>query len=55
MRIHDAFKSRMVAQVRQIQKYKKILEQQGRRLSIEEAAMEWISRYAADFPTLSAR
>ena len=55
MKRHDAFKTRMLAQVRQIRKYKEILEKQGRYLSIEEAAMEWINRYAAEFPPLSIR
>lgn len=55
MRTQDAFKARMTAQVREIRKYKKSLEQQGRRLSIDEAAMEWITRFAADFPHLATR
>lgn len=52
MDTNNAFKARMVEQVCQIKKYHQTLEQQGRVLSIEEAAMEWISRYAADFPPL---
>ncbi len=55
MRMQNTFKTRMTAQVREIRKYKKALEQQGRRLSIDEAAMEWISRFAADFPHLATR
>ena len=54
MRTHDAFKTRMLAQVLQIRKYKEVLEKQGRKLSIDEAAIEWISRYAADFPSLES-
>lgn len=54
MRTHDAFKTRMFAQVLQIRKYKKILEKQGRKLSIDEAAIEWINHYAASFPSLES-
>ena len=32
---------------------KEILQQEGRDLTIEEAAREWIDRYAGDFPSLS--
>ncbi len=53
MKIHDAFEIRMMLQVRQIQQYKKHLEQQGRKLSIDEAALEWINRYASDFSPLT--
>ncbi|MDY6992513.1 MAG: hypothetical protein SVR94_07890 [Pseudomonadota bacterium] len=52
MQTNDAFRSRMLEQVCQIEKYRQSLEQQGRTISIEEAAMEWISRYAAEFPPL---
>ena len=46
----EAFKSRMVSQVCQIEHYKKqILEDEGRELDGEQAALEWISKYAADF------
>ena len=46
----EAFKSRMVSQVCQIEHYKKqILEKEGRKLNGEQAAMEWISKFAADF------
>ncbi len=50
MKTHDTFKLRMMAQVRQIRQYKRTLAQQGRRLSWNEAALEWITRYAAEFP-----
>ena len=45
----EVFKVRMVEQVCQIEQYRKLLKQDGRNLSIEEAATEWISHYAADF------
>lgn len=42
---------RMVEQVCHIRQYKlDILNQEGRELSDAEAAMEWIEKYAADFP-----
>ena len=45
------FKMRMVEQVCHIEHYKiEVLEKEGRRLTSEEAAMEWIKRYAQDFP-----
>lgn len=47
----DAFRVRMVEQACHIEQYKKrILESEGRCLSGEEAAHEWISKYAEDFP-----
>jgi hypothetical protein len=47
----DAFLVRMVEQVCSIENYKKeVLETEGRKLSPEEAAMEWIGKYAAGFP-----
>jgi len=50
------FRLRMVEQVCHIEHYKReMLEQQGRRLTSEEAALEWISKYAADFPQFQPR
>jgi hypothetical protein len=47
----DAFMTRMVEQVCHIVNYKQeILRTEGRLLSPEEAASEWISKYAARFP-----
>jgi len=43
------FRARMVEQVCHIEEYRNKLAQQGRALSIEEAANEWIGLYAADF------
>jgi hypothetical protein len=46
----EAFKARMVAQFCQIQDYKRTMQlNEGRDLSSEEAAREWIGRYAEEF------
>lgn len=46
-----AFAVRMVEQICHIERYKTdVLRLQGRRLSTEEAADEWIRKYADDFP-----
>jgi hypothetical protein len=54
VRFEDAdmhFRMRMVQQVCYIEQYKKdLLEKEGRRLTGEEAAREWIERFAGDFP-----
>ncbi len=45
------FRVRMIEQVCHIKQYKnEILEKEGRKLSDEEAAVEWIEKYAKDFP-----
>ena len=45
------FKARMVEQVCHIEHYKReMLEKEGRHLTGEEAALEWIKKFAADFP-----
>jgi PilZ domain len=47
----DAFMARMVEQVCHIETYKKtIYSTEGRLLSPEDAAMEWISKFASGFP-----
>jgi hypothetical protein len=47
----DAFMVRMVEQVCNIETYKKdVLQTEGRKLSPDQAAAEWISKYAAEFP-----
>jgi len=47
------FRLRMVEQVCHIEHYrKKILEGEGRKLSGEEAAAEWIKKYAERFPSI---
>jgi hypothetical protein len=46
----EAFKARMVAQFCQIEDYRRdMAESEGRLLSSEEAAKEWIIQYAEDF------
>jgi hypothetical protein len=48
---NDVFRARMVEQICHIEQYKQeIWEKEGRRLSAEEAAAEWIAQYANDFP-----
>lgn len=47
-----AFSARMVEQVCHIEQYKKeVFETEGRILSGDEAAAEWITKYATDFPS----
>ena len=47
----DAFSIRMVEQICHIENYKKqVLEKEGRALSNDEAAAEWIEKYATEFP-----
>ena len=47
----DAFRARMVEQVCAIESYKNTVnETEGRTLSTEEAAMEWIEKHASEFP-----
>jgi hypothetical protein len=46
-----AFTARMVEQVCYIEKYKKSIHQEeGRELSSDQAAAEWIEKYADQFP-----
>ncbi len=50
----DMFRMRMVEQVCHIEHYRQEVEsRQGRKLSSEQAAAEWIDRYAKDFPALN--
>jgi len=44
-----AFRARMVEQVCHIKAYHEKQKQQGRLLTFEQSASEWINRYAADF------
>lgn len=47
----DAFRARMVEQICHIEEYRQEARvREGRELSAEQAALEWIRRYAADFP-----
>ncbi|HEY0024971.1 MAG TPA: PilZ domain-containing protein [Longimicrobium sp.] len=48
---NDAFRSRMVEQVCAIEQYRgEVLENEGRDLTQQEAAAEWIGRFAGRFP-----
>lgn len=49
----DAYRARMVEQICHIEQYRRdVRQREGRRLSPEEAAREWIERHAAGFPSL---
>jgi hypothetical protein len=49
----DAFLARMVEQVCHIEDYRQsVYRSEGRELSSEEAAMEWIEKYASEFPEM---
>ena len=49
----DVFRLRMIEQVCHIEHYRKeVMLREGRELSVQEAAREWISKYAGDFPAL---
>ncbi|MDQ3605405.1 MAG: Maf family protein, partial [Gemmatimonadota bacterium] len=48
---NDAFRARMVEQVCTIERYRQeVLEQEGRTLTTEAAATEWIGKFANRFP-----
>lgn len=47
----DAFKTRMVEQICHIENYQHAVNRnEGRNLTVEEAATEWVNKYAANFP-----
>lgn len=47
----DAYRVRMVEQICHIEDYRRQVDRlEGRKLSMREAAEEWISRYAPGFP-----
>lgn len=47
----DLYRARMVEQICCIERYKKeIYEREGRELDGQQAALEWIDKYAEDFP-----
>lgn len=52
---NEYFRARMVEQVCQIEDYRQRLALKGRQLSSEQAALEWIERYSANFDKQSAR
>jgi hypothetical protein len=54
LQAEDNFRVRMVEQICLIEQYRHQQTAQGRKLSSEEAAMEWINRYAADYPPLDS-
>ncbi len=55
IRKDDLFVARMVEQVCHIEHYKREMAlREGRQLSGEQAAREWIEKYAANFPRWSA-
>ena len=50
----DLFQVRMVEQICHIEQYKAdVLASEGRRLNGEQAAQEWIQKFAGDFPQLT--
>ena len=51
LRDEDAFRTRMVEQMCHIEDYRRaVLRNEGRRLSAQEAALEWIEKHAAALP-----
>lgn len=49
---NDVFRARMVEQICHIEQYKQeVWEKEGRRLTSEQAAVEWIAQYANAFPS----
>jgi hypothetical protein len=50
---NDAFQSRMVQQVCAIENYRQEQMQKGRTLNSQQAASEWIMKYAGRFPDAS--
>jgi Tfp pilus assembly protein PilZ len=49
----EAFRTRMVEQICHIEQYRReVMERERRQLTSEEAAIEWIKKYAASFPEL---
>ena len=52
-RSRDVYRLRMIEQICHIEHYRnEIARVEGRKLSPQEAAREWISKYAGDFPAL---
>jgi hypothetical protein len=55
LHVQDAFLARMVEQICYIEDYRRsIAREEGRQLSAEEAASEWIAKFAARFPGAAA-
>lgn len=52
---NDIFRSRMIEQLCHIEHYKQmVLRTQGRQLSGQQAALEWISKFAEQFPQVES-
>ncbi|TBR44875.1 energy transducer TonB [Marinomonas agarivorans] len=49
----DCYCVRMIEQLSHIEHYRRQAKKQGRRLSFNEAAIEWIQKFAASFPELN--
>lgn len=47
----DKLQTRMLLQLSEIEQYRQYLLTRGREVSIDEAADEWVKRYAEDFAT----
>lgn len=53
-RAQDRFSVRMVEQLVYIEDYRRRVErEEGRRMSSEQAALEWVERFADKFPSLN--
>ncbi|WP_366522124.1 hypothetical protein [Candidatus Accumulibacter sp. ACC003] len=53
METDRAFATRMVEQVQHIEHYRQeVLRVEGRELDGDSAALEWITRFAAHFPSI---
>ncbi len=51
----QAYRMRLMEQICHIRCYRRwVLEQEGRQLDSQQAAQEWIHRYAGRFPTIMA-
>ena len=51
----DAYRARMIEQICHIESYRRrVLEEQGRKLTSQEAALEWIHHFAEKFPNSDA-
>lgn len=46
----EALRARLVEQVLHMERYHRQLLAEGRKVSREEAALEWVAKYAAQFP-----
>ncbi|MCP4321180.1 MAG: PilZ domain-containing protein, partial [Alteromonadales bacterium] len=49
----DKYRTRLIEQVGEIESYQRtLLEAEDRELSSEEAAIEWIGKYGAKYPSM---